>query len=240
MTNPKPRPRRGQGGFVLVLSGILLLTMFALMVVAIDIGRISHTGTEVQGIADSAALAGALAVIKQGPGNARPAATTAAQDNRFDGRDFVNDGTNGQLDVIEGSWDTGDTPNELAGMRLAFSNAIRVSTILNVDADLRRKWQEMLDNLASPSNPGRGRRPANPTGGDAGAPGGAAPATRPGDGNGGGGGAGPAGGGFADGARRGNRPFGAFVYGGPGAIPANEPEAREKSDGWRMRLMRLT
>jgi hypothetical protein len=112
-------------------------------------------------------------------------------------------------------------------MRLAFSNAIRVSTVLNVDADLRPRWQEMLDNLASPSSLGRGRRPANPTGGDAGAPGGAAPATRPGDGNGGGGGA--AGGGFADGARRGNRPFGAFVYGGPGAIPANEPDAQLKS-----------
>src|SRR2546423_12153414 len=87
----------------------------------------------------------------------------------------------------------------------------------------------MLDNLASPSNPVRGRRPANPTVGDAGASGGAAPATRPGDGNGGGGGAGVAGGGFADGARRGNRPFGAFVYGGPGALPANEPDAPLKS-----------
>ena len=125
LTNPKPRPRRGQRGFVLVLSGILLLTMFALMVVAIDIGRISHTGTEVQGIADSAALAGALAVIKQGPGNARPAATTAAQDNRFDGRDFVNDGTNGQLDVIEGSWDTGSASFTPGGSP---TNAVRAIT----------------------------------------------------------------------------------------------------------------
>ncbi len=104
--NPKPGCRRGQGGFVLVLSGIVLLTMFALMVVAIDIGRISHTATEVQGIADSAALAGAKAVIEQGPGNANPAAKTAAEDNRFDGRNFVQ-GTNGLLDVKEGKWDPG-------------------------------------------------------------------------------------------------------------------------------------
>ena len=114
--NLKPRRRRGQGGFVLVLAGILLLTTFALIVVAIDIGRISHTATEVQGIADSAALAGALAVIKQGAGNAGPAATTAAGDNRFDGRNFI-DGTNGQLVVREGRWDpstasftAGDSP----------------------------------------------------------------------------------------------------------------------------------
>jgi hypothetical protein len=104
--NPKPGRRRGQEGFVLVLGGILLLTMFALIVVAIDIGRISHTATEVQGIADSAALAGALAVIKQGPGNAQPAATGVASDNRFDGQAFV-DGTNGRLVVDEGSWDAG-------------------------------------------------------------------------------------------------------------------------------------
>src|SRR5437867_3779309 len=106
--NSRPRRRREQEGFVLVLGGIVLLTMFALIVVAIDIGRISHTATEVQGIADSAALAGAMAVIEQGPGHAGSAATTVAQDNRFDGRDFV-DGTNGQLVVDEGSWDAGTT-----------------------------------------------------------------------------------------------------------------------------------
>jgi hypothetical protein len=81
---------------------------------------------------------------------------------------------------------------------------------------LRPQWQEILDNLAEPREVGRGRRPANPTGGDAGAPGGAAPpATRP----------------TNDPERRrgGPRPFGSFVYGGPGAIPANEPEAQLKS-----------
>src|SRR5437667_8010260 len=102
--NPEPGRRRGQEGFVLVLSGILLLTMFALIAVAIDIGRISHTATEVQGIADSAAMAGALAVLKEGAGKAQPAATAAANDNRFDGHNFVA-GTNGQLDGKEGGWD---------------------------------------------------------------------------------------------------------------------------------------
>jgi hypothetical protein len=66
---------------------------------------------------------------------------------------------------------------EISGMRTAFANAIRVSTILDVDSDLRPKWQEMLDNLAASGSVGRGRRPAQPTGGDAGAPGGAAPTT---------------------------------------------------------------
>ena len=64
--NPKPGRRRGQEGFVLALSGILLLTMFALMVVAIDIGRISHTATEVQVAVDAAALAGAENLLKGG------------------------------------------------------------------------------------------------------------------------------------------------------------------------------
>jgi hypothetical protein len=119
----------------------------------------------------------------------------------------------------ESGWDTSDTPNEIGGMRTAFTNAIRVSKILGVDEELRGKWQDMLDNLAAAGNPGQGRRPPRPTGGDAGAPGGAAPTSRE---------ASVAQGG---GNRRGGgpRPFGAFVYGGPGAIPANEPEAQLKA-----------
>jgi hypothetical protein len=134
----------------------------------------------------------------------------------------------------ESSWDSSDTPNEIGGMRTAFTNAIRVSTILGVDAELRVKWQEMLDNLATPQQPrpGRGRNPM-PSGGDAGTPGGAAPAaSRPANvaqGELGGAGGGAGGGGGGGDRRRGNRPFGAFVYGGPGAIPANEPEANLKS-----------
>ncbi len=131
----------------------------------------------------------------------------------------VQKGADGKYHILhvnngEGAWDTPDSPNEIAGMKLAFTNAIAVSTILNADADLRPKWQEIVDHLASPRESGRGRRPATPTGGDAGAPGGAAPVTRPdpstrNSGN--------------------NRPFGSFVYGGPGAIPANEPDAKQKS-----------
>jgi hypothetical protein len=102
----------------------------------------------------------------------------------------------------ESGWDTGDTPMEISGMRTAFTNAVRASEILKVDGDVRPKWQEMLDNLASPASAGRGRRPATTA---------AAPTTSPaGDG-------------------RANRPFGAFVYGGPGAIPANPPDAALKA-----------
>ena len=99
----------------------------------------------------------------------------------------------------EGGWDTSDTPMEIAGMRTAFSLAVRTSEILGVDEDLRPKWQEMLDHLATAKESGRGRRPATSQSSQS--------STRP---------------------AGGNRPFGAFVYGGPGAIPANEPEAELK------------
>ena len=121
LISPKPRRRRGQDGFALIAGGLVLLAMFALIVVAIDIGRISHTATEVQGIADSAAMAGALAVLKEGAGKARPAATAAANDNRFDGQNFV-DGTNGHLDVNEGSWDPSTASFTLGGSP---TNAVR-------------------------------------------------------------------------------------------------------------------
>ena len=121
LISPKPRRRRGQEGFALIAGGLVLLAMFALIVVAIDIGRISHTATEVQGIADSAAMAGALAVLKEGAGKAQPAATAAANDNRFDGQNFVA-GTNGQLDVNEGSWDPSTASFTLGGSP---TNAVR-------------------------------------------------------------------------------------------------------------------
>ena len=121
LISPKPRRRRGQEGFALIAGGLVLLAMFALIVVAIDIGRISHTATEVQGIADSAAMAGALAVLKEGAGKAQPAATAAANDNRFDGQNFVA-GTNGHLDVNEGSWDPSTASFTLGGSP---TNAVR-------------------------------------------------------------------------------------------------------------------
>jgi hypothetical protein len=147
-----------------------------------------------------------------------------------DGKFHIHNINNG-----ESGWGSSDTPNEINGMRLAFANAIAASKILGADGEVRPKWQEMLDNLATPTNPGRGRRPATASGGDAGTPGGTDPsstrpaatqlastqraATRP-DGY----------GSMENSARRsGERPFGAFVYGGPGATPPNEPDAKLKA-----------
>ncbi len=120
----------------------------------------------------------------------------------------------------ESSWDTNDTPNEIGGMRNAFSTAIKVSTLLGVDSGLRPQWQEMLDHLAPAGNPGRGRRPpANASSRQPAAGGNAVPNQQAAQGS----------GGAANRPGGGNRPFGSFVYGGPGAIPAKEPEAQLKS-----------
>ena len=124
----------------------------------------------------------------------------------------------------ESSWDTNDTPNEIGGMRNAFSTAIKVSTMLGVDEDLRGKWQEVLDHLAPAGNPGRGRRPPNIAGsGPPAADGNTATPqpNQPAEKNNAGGKAARTGGG-GGGGRGGNRPFGSFVYGGPGSIPAKE------------------
>ena len=44
-------------------------------------------------------------------------------------------------------WGRSDTPEELLAMRVMFPIAIRASEILEVDADLRPKWNEVADNL---------------------------------------------------------------------------------------------
>ena len=56
----------------------------------------------------------------------------------------------------EGSWDSSDTPYEVACMHMIFPLAIRSSEILGVDADLRPIWQEIKDNLVE--LPKRSRR----------------------------------------------------------------------------------
>jgi len=58
---------------------------------------------------------------------------------------------------IESDWDSHDTPSELGAMRSIFPMAIRASEILNLDEELRPKWQDIADNLASPA-PGSGNR----------------------------------------------------------------------------------
>ena len=48
----------------------------------------------------------------------------------------------------EGSWDCLDPMDEMTAMHGIFPAAIKASEILDVDVDLRRLWQEFLDNLA--------------------------------------------------------------------------------------------
>ena len=58
---------------------------------------------------------------------------------------------------IESDWDSQDTSSELGAMRSIFPMAIRASQILGVDEELRPKWQDIADHLASPA-PGSGNR----------------------------------------------------------------------------------
>ncbi len=53
----------------------------------------------------------------------------------------------------ESAWNTSDTSNEINAMRMIFPLAIRVSQLLEADAELRPLWQEIDDNL-----PGSERR----------------------------------------------------------------------------------
>lgn len=135
------------------------------------------------------------------------------------------------VNQIESDWDSQDTGSELRAMGTIFPMAIRASQILGVDEDLRPKWQDIADNLASPA-PGSGNRgnfdttkvtygrqvsgaasaasglPVPSSGGGA-----AAPARRPG-----------------------GRVFGNFVGGGEGAIEplGSEPQLKSRFLGFNM------
>ncbi|RPJ57740.1 MAG: glycoside hydrolase [Acidobacteria bacterium] len=122
-----------------------------------------------------------------------------------DGKYHIHHVNNGESD-----WDSSDTRNEIGAMSMIFPLAIQVSETLGVDAELRPVWKDIADNLASPAA-GSGRRGTfdanrpridSPTG-----------PPRP----------------AQQATPRGPRPFGAFVYGGPGAIDPIGPEPELKS-----------
>src|SRR5947208_13661913 len=56
---------KNERGQVFVAAAVCLAAFLALTVVAVDIGRLAHTATEVQTVADVAANAGATALLKK-------------------------------------------------------------------------------------------------------------------------------------------------------------------------------
>lgn len=96
--------RTGERGVALAFIGVWLLALFALIVLAVDVGRFSHTASEVQAIADLAALAGAKTVLVRGAGTAQSGADTAVQQNVANGQAFKDDNTVGTLQIVEGCY----------------------------------------------------------------------------------------------------------------------------------------
>ena len=73
--------RSKERGIALAVVAIALVAIFAMIVIAVDVGRFAHTASEVQAIADLAALSGAKSVLVRGAGTAQSGGDTAAQQN---------------------------------------------------------------------------------------------------------------------------------------------------------------
>jgi len=108
---PIRRPRSGERGMVLVTLALSMTALFALLAVAIDVGRLAHTANEVQTVADIAATAGAKALADvaatAGPdgllqsatkSSAQTQAQTVARENRVDGAGATIDAS--QIEVL--------------------------------------------------------------------------------------------------------------------------------------------
>ena len=92
----------GRRGAVMVALAIALPAFLALLVVGIDLGRLGHAATEVQTVADSAATAGATALLLgRGAGAATADARQVADRNRVDGQG----GRPAVTGVTLGRWD---------------------------------------------------------------------------------------------------------------------------------------
>jgi putative Flp pilus-assembly TadE/G-like protein len=108
-----PHRRKGERGIGLLAVALWIGALAVIAAVAVDVARLSHTASEVQSIADAAALAGAKALLEAGgvAGPEQTAAFAVANQNRFNGQLFPlsNDAT-ANLFVEPGTFDPAATP----------------------------------------------------------------------------------------------------------------------------------
>jgi Flp pilus assembly protein TadG len=99
-----PAHRRNQRGIALAYFGVAMLTLVSFAVIGIDIARLGFTASEVQSVADAAALAAALAKSQNSTDPVAQAALVAQQ-NKVDG-DATDVGAGEVVESITpGFWD---------------------------------------------------------------------------------------------------------------------------------------
>ena len=77
------RPLNNERGQSMALMGVGLTAFLFLAVIAVDVGRLAFTATEVQTVADTTAMAGAIALMNGA--DPTTAANTVAGGNKVDG-----------------------------------------------------------------------------------------------------------------------------------------------------------
>ena len=104
----KRRARHGERGIGMVAIAVWIVALAVITAAAVDIARLSHTASEVQTIADAAALAGVKTLFDNNlvsDGTEVTAARNYAHLNRFDGKDFpVTDDATGAMTVDVGHY----------------------------------------------------------------------------------------------------------------------------------------
>jgi len=131
-TKRTPRTR----GAILASAGILMLTLVAMAVVGVDIGRVAVTANETQTVADVAASAYARAMLTNEMGGSRDATADAiavVQGNSVAG-EAASAGNVSSL--VEGSWSWETRSFVPAGSPVNAVQATATATIDNIFADI--------------------------------------------------------------------------------------------------------
>ena len=142
------RARHGERGIGLVAIAVWIVALAVITAAAVDIARLSHTASEMQAIADAAALAGVKTLYDNGliaDGTEITDARKYANKNRFDGKDFpVTDDATGRMTVEVGhyddaGWHPGDSPTNAVravatGIDVQFVTANLIGSVLGSTA----------------------------------------------------------------------------------------------------------
>jgi len=144
----RPRSR----GAVLVAMALAMLVLLGLAVLGIDVGRLAQTASEVQAFADSAATAGASALLAgSSRGTAVGQATTVGAQNGVDGKA----GTQAQL--IFGRWDAASATFTATNVRPSAVRAAATATVRTLLAGIWNQPTVTVQRTATAAFTGLGR-----------------------------------------------------------------------------------
>jgi Flp pilus assembly protein TadG len=128
------RQHEHERGVALVAVAIFFAVLLGITAIGVDLGRLAHTSTEVQAVADAAATAGAIALNKRNgvAGGSLPDAHVVSGDNMMNG----SLAPDANVDIVEGNYNFATATFTAGGAKRAAVKATAHTPVTNLFAGI--------------------------------------------------------------------------------------------------------